>query len=160
VATINGVIVERLQRLRSYVSELLSLQGEVTFEVYQQDKFKRKFIERTLHTALEASLDIGNRLIAAKALRQPETDQDVFVILSEAGVLPAERLDTYKRMAGFRNILVHEYARLDDAAVFGVFQRRLQDLVAFADAVTQSLQPNDGGSSYDSGGAGPSASGK
>jgi uncharacterized protein YutE (UPF0331/DUF86 family) len=143
VARINGVILERLQRLRSYTDELSSLQGEVTFDVYQQDKFKRKFIERTLHTALEACLDIGNRLIAAKALRQPETNQDVFVILGEAGVLPAERLETYKRMAGFRNILVHEYARLDDAAVFGVFQRRLQDLVAFADAVTLSVTADD-----------------
>ncbi len=137
---LNGVIVERVQRLLSYVNELRALQDEVTFEIYQQDKFKRKFIERTLHTALEACLDIGNRLISAMGLRQPEDNRDVFAVLTEAGILPAERLDVFQRMAGFRNILVHEYAKLDDAAVYGVFQRRLDDFIAFAEAVLRHVE--------------------
>ena len=132
---LNGVIIERVQRLRSYIHELRDLQDEVTFEVYQQDKFKRKFIERTLQTALEACLDVGNRLISVAGLRQPADNRDVFLIMIEAGILPLERLEAFQRMAGFRNILVHEYTKLDDAAVYGIFQRRLDDLTAFAEAV-------------------------
>ncbi len=136
-APLNGVILERIQRLVSYINELRELQNEVTFAVYQQDKFKRKFIERTLHTALEACLDIGNRLISVAALRQPEDNRDVFRALAEAGLLPTERLETFLRMASFRNILVHEYTKLDDAAVYGIFQRRLDDLAAFAEAAAR-----------------------
>lgn len=132
---LNGVIFERVQRLHSYINELRDLQDEVSFEVYQQDKFKRKFIERTLHTALEACLDIGNRLISVAGLRQPEDNRDVFVVLTEASILPPEKLEVFQRMAGFRNILVHEYTTLDDAAVYDVFQRRLDDLMAFAEAI-------------------------
>jgi uncharacterized protein YutE (UPF0331/DUF86 family) len=139
---LNGVIVERLQQLRSYVRELRDLQGEMTFDIYRQDKFKRKFIERTLHTALEACIDIGNRLISQTELRQPMDNRDVFVVLVEAGILPADRSEAFQRMAGFRNILVHEYAKLDDAAVYGVFQRRLDDLDAFADAILRYISPS------------------
>lgn len=132
---LNGVIIERVQRLQSYILELRNLQDEVTFEVYRQDKFKRKFIERTLQTALEACLDIGNRLISVAGLRQPADNRDVFLVMIEAGILPQERLEAFQRMAGFRNILVHEYTKLDDAAVYGVFQKRLDELTAFAEAV-------------------------
>lgn len=132
---LNGVIIERVQRLQSYILELRNLQDEVTFEVYRQDKFKRKFIERTLQTALEACLDIGNRLISVAGLRQPADNRDVFLVMIEAGILPQERLEAFQRMAGFRNILVHEYTKLDDAAVYGVFQKRLDGLTAFAEAV-------------------------
>lgn len=132
---LNGVIIERVQQLQSYILELRNLQDEVTFEVYRQDKFKRKFIERTLQTALEACLNIGNRLISVAGLRQPADNRDVFLVMIEAGILPQERLEAFQRMAGFRNILVHEYTKLDDAAVYGVFQKRLDELTAFAEAV-------------------------
>jgi uncharacterized protein YutE (UPF0331/DUF86 family) len=134
-SALNGVIIERVQRLQSDIYELRDLQNEVTFEVYRQDKFKRKFIERTLQTALEACLDIGNRLISVAGLRQPADNRDVFLVMIEAGILPQQRLESFQRMAGFRNILVHEYTKLDDAAVYGVFQKRLDDLTAFAEAV-------------------------
>lgn len=136
---LNGVIIERVQRLLSDINELRDLQSEVSFEVYRQDKFKRKFIERTLQTALEACLDIGNRLISVAGLRQPADNRDVFLIMIEAGILPQERFEAFQRMAGFRNVLVHEYTKIDDAAVYGVFQKRLDDLAAFADAVLRYL---------------------
>ncbi|MBI2217445.1 MAG: DUF86 domain-containing protein [Candidatus Rokubacteria bacterium] len=39
------------------------------------------------------------------------------------------------RMAGFRNILVHEYARVNPAIVAGVVRDRVGDFVRFRDAV-------------------------
>lgn len=142
-SNVDAVILERLQLLNSYLNELRELQDEIDFEIYKQDKFKRKFIERTLHTAVEACLDVGNRLISLEGYRQPENNRDIFVVLAEAGILPQDKLETFKRMAGFRNILVHEYARLDDAVVYGVFQRRLDDLAVFAEAVTVYLTSGD-----------------
>jgi len=136
---LNGVILERVQRLLTDINDLRDLQSEVSFEVYRRDKFKRKFIERTLQTALEACLDIGNRLISVAGLRQPADNRDVFLIMIEAGILPQERLEAFQRMAGFRNVLVHEYTKIDDAAVYGVFQKRLDDLAVFAEAVLRYL---------------------
>ena len=106
------VIIERVQRLHSCINELRDLQDEITSDVYRRDKFKRKFIERTLQTALEACLDIGNRLISVAGLHQPGNNRDVFLILTAADILPEEKRGAFQQMAGFRNILVHEYAQL------------------------------------------------
>ncbi len=43
-------------------------------------------------------------------------------------------------MAKFRNLIVHDYASIDDQIVFSILQRRLDDLVAFAYAVTRHFE--------------------
>ncbi len=103
------------------------------------NKFIRKFVERTLHTAIEACLDIGRRIIAQANLRQPDDNKGVFTVLVEATILPDSHLQTFQAMAGFRNILVHEYAGLDDLAVFGVLKKHLATFDVFVKYITDYL---------------------
>jgi uncharacterized protein YutE (UPF0331/DUF86 family) len=43
-------------------------------------------------------------------------------------------------MKGFRNILVHEYGRIDDRIIYEVLQHRLDDFDAFKREILQALQ--------------------
>lgn len=43
-------------------------------------------------------------------------------------------------MARFRNLIVHGYARIDDALVYGILQKQLNDFDAFARAVQACLE--------------------
>jgi uncharacterized protein YutE (UPF0331/DUF86 family) len=38
-------------------------------------------------------------------------------------------------MIGFRNVLVHDYQRLDLAIIQGIVENRLEDLIAFAQEI-------------------------
>jgi len=134
----DGIIAERLKLLEEYIAELRDLQ-DVTFQEYLDNKFIRKFVERTLQTALEACLDIGHRFISIEGFRYPSDNKDVFAVLVEEKVLPWELLPTLQNMVGFRNVLVHEYAKLDHAAVYGVFKKRLGDFDAYAEAIVSYL---------------------
>jgi len=40
-------------------------------------------------------------------------------------------------MAGFRNIIVHDYARIDDEIVFGVLKKHLDKFEAYTQAITE-----------------------
>ncbi len=135
---INGVLIERLKMVEDYVSDLREVQ-QLTFKEYQTEKYLRRFIERTLHTAIEACLDIGRRLISQAGFRYPTDNKDVFVVLIEEGVLPDSQRDPLQAMAGFRNVLVHQYADLDDLAVYGAFKKRLGDFENFATSVQEYL---------------------
>ncbi|MEW6327271.1 MAG: DUF86 domain-containing protein [Thermodesulfobacteriota bacterium] len=53
------------------------------------------------------------------------------VPLIEEGILPAEEGPVYEKMAAFRNLLVHHYEKIDDAAVFGIFKKHLNDFHRF-----------------------------
>lgn len=67
--------------------------------------------------AIEASIDIGEHIIASEGLRSPTEYAEVFASLGEAGYLPADLVPALMDMARFRNLLVHEYVRVDDARV-------------------------------------------
>jgi len=130
----DDILHERLTLLDQYVSDLRQVQ-EVSFARYQGDVFLRRYVERTLHMAIEACLDIGRHLITRYQWRYPEDNRDVFQVLYEEGVIPADFLPTLVDMARFRNLLVHDYARIDDAIVYGILQRRLDDFGRYAQAI-------------------------
>ncbi|MGA9348269.1 MAG: HepT-like ribonuclease domain-containing protein [Anaerolineae bacterium] len=77
--------------------------------------------------AIEACLDIGRRLIALEGFRYPEDNRDVFQVLREEGVVSQELLPSLVDMARFRNLVVHDYAKIDDAKVYAILKNRLGD---------------------------------
>jgi uncharacterized protein YutE (UPF0331/DUF86 family) len=120
-----------LKLLAEYVGDLREMES-VTLEEYQANKLIRKAVERTLHTAIEACLDIGHHIIAQEGLRSPEDNKDVFVVLGEEQIIPHDLASRLVDMARFRNLLVHEYTRLDNTVVYGILKKRLGDLDEFA----------------------------
>ena len=57
------------------------------------------------------------------------TYAEAFEVLAEAGLLDAAQREVMVRMAGFRNVVVHEYARIDPEIVVRVLRDHLDDLV-------------------------------
>jgi len=112
----------------------------VSFAVYHDDIKLRRAVERSLQVAAEISLDIGRRIIALEGFRYAEDNQDVFRILAAEQVIPHQLLDSLLNMARFRNLVVHDYAKIDDAIVYGILLNRLGDFDAFADAVRVYLE--------------------
>lgn len=109
------------------------------YEEYIANYLIHRTVERDLQTAIEACLDIGRHLIAKEGFRYPEDNADVFRILAEEKVIPPELLARLEDMAGFRNVLVHEYADLDDDKVYRNFQDNLGDFADFASAIVAYL---------------------
>ena len=81
------------------MSDLRELQ-DVDCATYIENKLIRRTVERTLHLAVEACLDIGQHIIAQEGYRRPADNQDVFVGLAEQKILPDELLPRLIVMAG------------------------------------------------------------
>ncbi|HHW39704.1 MAG TPA: DUF86 domain-containing protein [Syntrophomonadaceae bacterium] len=96
------LLEEKLKLLAEYVADLEE-QKHVSPTDLKENKLLRRYLERTLHLAVEACLDIGSHIIADQKLREPEDYKDVMAVLCEAGYLPANKLDGFKKMAQFRN---------------------------------------------------------
>lgn len=124
------LLSRKLSRLQEYVDALRTAE-DIDWGKYRSDIRARAFVERYLHLAIEEVLDICNHLVSFQRWREPTGYRDLFLILSEQGVIPRERLATFQNMASFRNMLVHRYERVDDELVFGIFKRRLDDFDEF-----------------------------
>lgn len=139
--TIQERIWEKLGALSGYLAEL-EAEKHLSFQEFLANVMRQRGIERTLHLAIECLLDIGHQLIALHRWRMPDSNRDVFRVLAENGVIPKELLETAERMVGFRNLMVHDYARVDPHVVHGILQKRLKDFHALAGAIKKFLDPS------------------
>lgn len=122
----------RLAVLDSYLERARAL-GAQTEAEFVTTPSVHDLAERYLHLAVEAAIDLANHWIAEEGLRSPESNRDTFNVLEEAGELPRELAERLRGWAGFRDVLVHEYAHIDHSISWRAIHNDLGDLVAFRD---------------------------
>lgn len=131
-------ILIKLDRLYGYLAELRSILPE-DLAAYRKVE-KRRACERLLQVSIEAVIDVCHLLVAGLRLGIPAEEDDLFDKLREAGIISESMALTLKEMKGLRNLLVHEYARIDDEIVYGVASARLTDFEAFKQQVLQYMK--------------------
>lgn len=135
-------ILARLDDLDGYLRELRQV-VPLSFEGFRRVETKRA-CQRLLQISVESVIDICGLLVAGLLLGLPAEEEDVFAKLETAGIVSPELGQVLRRMRGLRNILVHEYGRVNDRIVFEVLKEKLGDFVAFKDVVLDVLKKNTG----------------
>lgn len=102
------------------------------------DRVRMGDLKYTFQTALEAAIDGAQHVVASEGLAVPATNADAFRSLATAGFLTTELADTMAAAAGFRNVLVHDYAEVDDERVVDNLDR-LPELRDYVTALTALL---------------------
>jgi uncharacterized protein YutE (UPF0331/DUF86 family) len=128
------LMLRKVADLDTYLTQLESFRN-LTEDTYRDDWRTQRIVDRTLHLVIESCMDIADHVVADRRLRVPDTGAATFEILGEAGVLPSVLAASLARMVGFRNILVHDYARLDPAIVVRVLTTDLEDVRCFRDVI-------------------------
>lgn len=111
------------------------------YKQYSQDEIvndidKKGAVERYLYLAAQASIDLAESVIAYKNLRKPSTMSDSFYILQEEGIISIELTEKMVKMTGFRNIIAHDYEKLNYAIVYDVLQNKLPDIEDFLNRIS------------------------
>jgi uncharacterized protein YutE (UPF0331/DUF86 family) len=87
-------------------------------------------------TAIEGCARVAQHVIADQAWKVPESNADAVRRLGTEGVLTSPLAESVARAVGFRNVLVHEYAEIDNDRVVANLAR-LDDLKEFVAAVAR-----------------------
>lgn len=122
-------ILAKIDQLDTYSTELQEIAPK-SFAEYQRVE-KKRACERLLQVSIEVVIDICNLLVSGLRLGLPAEEQDLFRKLLKADVLSKGMGEKLREMRGFRNILVHEYAQVDDRLVYEAVKTRLGDLALF-----------------------------
>lgn len=131
-------VLAKLDDLDGYLRELRAI-APARFEEYLAIE-KRRACERLLQVCVEAVIDTCALLVTGLRLGLPAEEDDLFAKLAQRGVLTGAVVGTLRRMKGLRNLLVHEYGRIDDRIVFETVERHLGDFDAFTREVLAFLR--------------------
>jgi uncharacterized protein YutE (UPF0331/DUF86 family) len=128
---VDGDLLRRkLAELSEYVTQV-SEYRDVTAERYRADWKTQRIVERTLQMAIEACLDVASHILTDRGLRAPSTYAETFELLVQAGLMSPDLGRVMIEMTGFRNVVVHEYTRIDAAVVIRILRERLEDFRRF-----------------------------
>lgn len=130
----------RLAKLRQYIRIIKGLQKQVDRERFFSEEVIRGAVERYLQLALEAVLDIADHIIAQEGFSKPEEYRDTILILGKEGVLPKQFAEKFAPAANFRNILVHDYLKLDLNKVYDHFTHDATDIELFLKHIVRYLE--------------------
>lgn len=123
-------IIARLQALEEYSDYLRDLR-RVPLSDVKADIRNRWAIERGLLLAIESILDIGSHIVADEKLGRPKDYTEIIDVLGEKNVIPREFAGQIRGIAGFRNILIHEYVEIDTEKVYEYLQKAPEQFDAF-----------------------------
>jgi uncharacterized protein YutE (UPF0331/DUF86 family) len=122
--------LRKLSDIAQYVAQVTEYR-HITAEQYRADWKTQRIIERTLQMAIEACVDVASHVIADRGLQVPATYAEVFEVLGQAALIDAGLRDAMVRMVRFRNVIVHEYTRIDPDIVVDILGNHLDDLSRF-----------------------------
>ncbi|MDP2754466.1 MAG: DUF86 domain-containing protein [Nitrospirota bacterium] len=120
--------------------QVLQQSSKLTYEELISNDVLLSAIERNLQVAIECVLDIGNHIIAEKGFENPDDNEDIIRILGSEGIVPSDFAESIKGIAGFRNILVHEYTGIDYGLLYNYLVNRLDDFRQFARYISAYLE--------------------
>ena len=120
---LNQIKVENIKELRSNIE-------------------KQWAILHGLQIIIQNILDIGNHILTSKGINNIETYGDIIKKLGENQIIPEGFAKSIQNLAGFRNILVHEYIMVDLEKVFFILTNKLCDVEKFIQFIASYIEKN------------------
>ena len=98
---------------------------------------REELLELHLQRAAQAAIDLAAHVIATENYELPDAIGRSFAILAEHQVISDELAERLRRMAGFRNVAVHQYERLQPEIVESIVKTNLADVKEFCNALIE-----------------------
>ncbi len=132
------LIIKKLQELNRYLKELEDSKN-ISWDEFHSSIGKQWMICHGIQLSIQSLIDVGNHILSALGENQIEDYSDIIDKLGERNILPSEFAQSIRGMVGLRNILVHDYARLDIKIIYDILQNKLEDFYKFTKHINQFL---------------------
>lgn len=132
------VVKSLLDNIKTNISIIAN--KDVTLEQILEDEDIQAIVDRRMQLAIEACIDIATHLIAGLDLPREERASDAFLVLGKKDIISKELAKKLAQATGFRNILVHEYIKIDYELAYSDLNEKLQDLKQFGKEILDFLE--------------------
>jgi len=130
---------DKIKEIEGYLADLSDIMPK-NFEEYNETRTKFA-CERLFEIIIEAIVDLAFFIIKEKELKIPEEDKEAFDILSKEKIISQELAERFKDAKGMRNIIAHEYGKINDEIVFHAIAEDIErDVKGFINSVKNKVK--------------------
>jgi len=135
---VHNKIISKLENLSDYYKILKDVQ-KINKKSFVNDYHFYSLAERYLQLCIEIMLDVGKMIINNQNLKKPEDNQSVFSVLRDEKVISQKLHRQLSGIANFRNILVHDYEKIDREIVYDNLQKNIEQFTRFRKEIAKYL---------------------
>lgn len=122
--------VASIQRCLGRIRDVTALDPVSLDDIDRQDIFVLN-----LQRAIQTCIDLAAHVVSSEGLGLPQTVRENFSLLRDHSIVDSETAERMQKMAGFRNIAIHEYQALDVNILKSILTDNLRDLEEFYTAI-------------------------
>ncbi|MFB6188488.1 MAG: DUF86 domain-containing protein [Halapricum sp.] len=110
---------------RSYHRELAEKRETLSRSEFGQSTTEQRAVERMFENAIQACADLAQHVATRDFGYDGSTTKGAVRVLYQEGVIDEQTMTTLVSAIGFRNVLAHEYGRIDVGEVYETLQTGL-----------------------------------
>lgn len=128
-------ITDKIDEINEFLAQLKSI-IPASLDEYKSNIEKKAACERYAEKIVEAVTDLAFLIIKNKKLKIPQEDIDAFNILLENKIIDEALATRLKDAKGMKNIISHQYGKIDDEIVFEAITEELsEDVEKFLESI-------------------------
>ena len=132
----SDLIIAKAAAVKKHLSRIKS-KADVDIETFLADIDIQESVLFNLQMAIQNCIDIAAHIISDENLGVAASNNEMFYILQENAFISPDLTEKMVKAIGFRNLIAHEYAKLDLKQVLNTAKKDINDLSDFLKAILQ-----------------------
>lgn len=133
------VILSKAGSLRRHLGRIRE-KSKIDFQTFLRDVDCQESILFNLQMAVQSCIDIAAHIVSEQGFGVPGSTSELFYLLEENEYLDHKTTENMVKSVGFRNLVVHEYGKLELNQVLEVAQEGIRDLDGFLVSILNKLE--------------------
>lgn len=128
----NGIIESKLRIIEENTGIIKNWKIRSLREL-QENPMLHLAVERALQIAIEAMIDVAERIVAMNKIPPQDSSASNLKKLHELNII--RNATDYSEMIRFRNFIVHRYEKIDLEIIFNIITNKLDLFIQFVDEI-------------------------
>ena len=132
------LLLTKAASVRKHLNRVIEKRN-VDQRTFLKDIDRQESILFNLQMAVQNCIDIAAHIISEEGFGVPGSTNEMFYLLEENGYMDADLAEKMVSAVGFRNLIVHEYRKVEMKEVFKVAHGDVEDLNDYLKAILRKL---------------------
>ena len=130
----HDLIVLKADAVKKHVDRAVE-KCRVDVDSFINDRDRQDIVLFNIQMAVQNCIDIAAHIISDEGMGVPGSNNEMFYLLEENGYIDTPVVEKMIAAVGFRNLVVHEYGRLDLQEVYKISRGDIRDLLKYVAAI-------------------------
>ena len=132
------LILAKAGSVKSHLNRVLEKRN-VDLDSFIKDIDRQESILFNIQTAVQNCIDIAAHIISEESFGVPGSITEMLYVLEKNGYLENDLTQKMVKAVGFRNLIVHEYGKIELEQAYEIAQNDINDLNEYLKAIFKKL---------------------